>query len=80
MLSEHLYQADALQVATCRESKSSVLVTSDERLRRASENVGLMALDPDKQERDIRGLFVWALSGIRLNGPFRQLIIRNYGS
>jgi hypothetical protein len=34
-----------------------VLVTGGERLRRASENVGLRAMDPDKQEHDIRDLF-----------------------
>jgi predicted nucleic acid-binding protein len=57
VLSEHLYEADALQVATCEQSKSKVIVTSDERLRSASENVGLRAMDPDKQEHDIRDLF-----------------------
>jgi len=57
VLSQHLYQADALQIATCNGSQSKVLITSDERLRRASEEVGLRALDPHKQESDVRGLF-----------------------
>ncbi len=57
VLTQHLYQADALQLVTCNDSKSRVLITSDELLRRASEGLGLKALDPDKQERDIQDLF-----------------------
>jgi len=57
VLTQHLYQADALQIVTCNESKSKILITSDELLRRASEGLGLRALDPAEQERDIRDLF-----------------------
>ena len=57
VLTQHLYQADALQIVTCNDSKSRALITSDELLRRASEGLGLRALDPDKQERDIQDLF-----------------------
>lgn len=57
VLTQHLYQADALQIVTCNDSKSRVLITSDESLRRASENLGLRALDPYKQEHDIQDLF-----------------------
>jgi len=57
VLSQHLYQADALQVVTCNDSQSKLLITSDELLRKASEEIGLKALDPEKHERDIRDLF-----------------------
>ena len=57
ILSHHLYQADALQIATCIKSQSKVLITGDELLRRECEDIGLKALDPHKQERDISGLF-----------------------
>lgn len=57
VLTQHLYQADALQIVTCNESKSRVLITSDELLGRASEALGLRALNPHKQERDIQRLF-----------------------
>lgn len=57
VLTQHLYQADALQIVTCSDSKSRILVTSAERLRKASEALGLKVLDPDKQERDIQQLF-----------------------
>lgn len=57
VLTQHLYQADALQIVTYNDSKSKVLITSDELLRKASERLGLRALDPEKQERDIQALF-----------------------
>ncbi|MGA8856600.1 MAG: type II toxin-antitoxin system VapC family toxin [Candidatus Bathyarchaeia archaeon] len=57
VLTQHLYQADALQIVTCNDSKSRVLITSDELLRRASEGLGLKTLDPDGQEREIQDLF-----------------------
>ena len=57
VLTQHLYQADALQIVTCNDSKSRVLITSDELLRRASEGLGLKTLDPDRQEREIQDLF-----------------------
>lgn len=57
VLTQHLYQADALQIATCNESKSKALITSDQMLQRASEGLGLKTLDPDGQEGEIRDLF-----------------------
>jgi len=56
VLSHHLYQADALQIVTCNNSKSKLLITSDELLRKASESLGLKALDPQKHQRDIEDL------------------------
>jgi predicted nucleic acid-binding protein len=57
VLAHHLYQADALQIVTCNDSRSMILITGDEALRRVSESFGLKALDPDKQESEIRALF-----------------------
>jgi predicted nucleic acid-binding protein len=57
VLTQHLYQADALQIVTCNKSKSKVLITSDQMLQRASESLGLKALDPDEHEGEIRDLF-----------------------
>lgn len=57
VLSQHLYQADTLQIVTCNESKSKVLITSDELLRKVGEGLGLRTLDPEKQGRDIQALF-----------------------
>jgi predicted nucleic acid-binding protein len=57
ILTEQLYQADALQIVTCKDSKSKVLITSDEHLRKASERLGLKALDPHKQAQEIQTLF-----------------------
>jgi predicted nucleic acid-binding protein len=53
ILTQHLYEADALQIATCTGSKTRVLITSDEALRRASKDVGLEAFDPQKHQREI---------------------------
>lgn len=57
VLSQHLHQADALQILTCSVSQSKVLITSDKVLRRASEKMGLKSLDPHKHEREVRDLF-----------------------
>jgi len=57
VLSQHLNQAEVLQIVTCNNSKSKVLITSDELLRKASEDLGLKALDPHKHERDIKDRF-----------------------
>lgn len=57
VLTQHLYQADALQIITCNDSKSRVLITSDQLLRTTSEALGLKVLDPDKNYRDIQNLF-----------------------
>jgi predicted nucleic acid-binding protein len=59
VLSQHVYQADALQSVTCNESRSKILITSDHMLQGASECLGLKALDPEGQESEIRGLFGW---------------------
>ncbi len=56
VLGQHLYQADALQIVTCSVSQSKVIISSDETLRRASEDMGLKSLDPHKHEREVRDL------------------------
>ena len=57
VLAQHLYEADALQISTCNSSKSRALITSDERLRKASLALGLKAFDPEKQQDEIEELF-----------------------
>lgn len=57
ILSEHLYESDALQIVTCNASKSRALLTSDERLRKASLALGIKALNPEYEEKEIEGLF-----------------------
>jgi hypothetical protein len=57
ILTQHLYQADALQITTCNQSKSKALITSDQLLRKTSEELGLRALDPEKHYRNIQDLF-----------------------
>lgn len=57
IFNQQLYEADALQIVTCNASQSSVLITSDQLLRRASEEVGLRALDPQEHAREVRDVF-----------------------
>lgn len=69
VLTQHLYQADALQIVTCNESKSKVLITSDQMLQRASDVLGLKALDPDGQEGEIRDLFGQTADSMASSNP-----------
>ncbi|MBI4362962.1 MAG: type II toxin-antitoxin system VapC family toxin [Euryarchaeota archaeon] len=55
LLRDHLYQADALQMETCRESESDILLTADRALSAASRRAGIRALNPE-EERDRREL------------------------
>jgi predicted nucleic acid-binding protein len=56
ILAQHVYEADALQIATCNQSKTRMLITSDEALRRASKEVGLQAFDPQKHQHEIEDI------------------------
>jgi len=57
VLAEHLYEADALQIVTCRDSNSRALITSDRHLRNATLSLGLKALNPENQRDEIEDLF-----------------------
>jgi hypothetical protein len=53
----HIYQADALQIATCRISGSSVLLSADKKLLVAAKTEGLEALDIETDEGQITNRF-----------------------
>ncbi|MGA2386693.1 MAG: type II toxin-antitoxin system VapC family toxin [Candidatus Bathyarchaeia archaeon] len=56
LMNYHLYEADALQIATCIESKNDALISSDEKLVDASRKNGLKALHISKDENDLIAL------------------------
>ena len=53
ILSYHIYQADALQVTTCRYSKSDALLSGDRALVETSRKLGLKAFDIVKEEDEL---------------------------
>ncbi len=57
VLEEHLYEADALQVASAKDSDCSVLLTADRRLVDASRRQGLQAYDVEvEREKALESL------------------------
>lgn len=40
IITSHIYEADALQIATCKHTKSDALITADEKLAQTSHNRG----------------------------------------
>lgn len=52
----HLYEADALQIATCAKSKDDALISSDEALVKASRKEGLNAICLPKDENELKAL------------------------
>jgi len=50
---EHIYEADALQIASCQEAGCDVFVSADSRLLGAAKNQGLTGLDPAKDEKKL---------------------------
>jgi uncharacterized protein len=53
LMTHHVYEADALQMATCMHSKNDALISSDEKLVRISRKTGLKALQIPKDEGDL---------------------------
>lgn len=53
LITHHLYEADALQIATCMQSKNDALISSDEKLVEISRKTGLKALYMPKDENDL---------------------------
>jgi predicted nucleic acid-binding protein len=53
LLRHHIYQADAVQVATGLARKVDVLLTADARVARAAAAEGLRVLDPERQGAEI---------------------------
>lgn len=50
---EHIYEADALQIASCQEAGCDIFVSADRRLLGAAKNWGLTGLDPAKDEKKL---------------------------
>ncbi len=53
---EHIYEADALQIASCKEETCELFVTGDRRLLQAAHAQGVTGLDPVKDERKLISL------------------------
>lgn len=53
LLKHHLYQADAVQIATALASKSDLLLTSDAHVARGATAEGLRVLNPEKDGHEI---------------------------
>jgi len=54
ILSQHIYEADAIQITSCRYTQSDALLSSDENLVEASRRLGLEAYDTAKEEQEFR--------------------------
>ena len=54
ILDQHVYESDALQITTCRHTRSDALLSSDENLVRASKKLSLRAFDIVKEEQELR--------------------------
>ena len=52
-MAHHVYEADALQMATCLHSKGDALISSDEKLVQISRKTGLKALQIPRDEQDL---------------------------
>jgi len=57
LLKHHIYQADALQIATCRISKSNLLISAYKRLLKAARAENINALDIETDEQRIINRF-----------------------
>ncbi len=51
LLEEHIYAADALQIASCKHSRCDVFVSADRNLLERARAQGLTGLDPEKDEK-----------------------------
>jgi predicted nucleic acid-binding protein len=56
LMEEHIYSADALQIATCKSERCEVFASADRNLLQAAENQGLSAEDPVKDEKKMKAL------------------------
>ena len=57
VMTSHIYEADALQIATCEQSKSDALITADEKLAKTSHKLGLKTYHITKDENDLKQQF-----------------------
>ena len=57
VMTSHIYEADALQIATCKQSKSEALITADEKLAKTSHKMGLETYHITKDENVLKQQF-----------------------
>ncbi len=53
---EHIYQADALQIASCKDEACDILLSADRQLLNAAMRLGIEAFDPEKDEKKLTSL------------------------
>lgn len=53
ILTSHVYEADALQITTCKHTQSNALLSSDGNLVETSRNLGIQAFDIVKDEKEL---------------------------
>jgi len=56
IIREHIYQADALQIASCKEEECDIFLSADRQLRQAAIRQKIHALDPEKDGKKITSL------------------------
>lgn len=56
VMQEHIYEADALQIASCKEVECQVFVSADRRLVDTAKKRGLVGLDPANDESKLLSL------------------------
>jgi predicted nucleic acid-binding protein len=53
IVKHHIYQADALQLATARRSGSTMILTADRKLVACAESEGMQVADPEREHHRI---------------------------
>ena len=57
ILKHHMYQADALQLATARQSESALILTADRKLAECAKSEEIQVRDPEKDYDSIVSIF-----------------------
>lgn len=53
---EHIYQADALQIASCKDEACDILLSADHQLLGAAKKQRIECFDPEKDEKKLISL------------------------
>jgi len=53
---EHIYQADALQLASCKEEECDIVVSADRRLLHVAMRQKIHGFDPERDEKKLMSL------------------------
>ncbi len=53
---EHIYEADALQIATCRNSACELFISADGGLLQVAKHQGLKGLNPEKDAERVKAV------------------------